>query len=179
MAQPTDAPPWIGEAPRLSQAAAVMFVGIVGVMIAGLQPQLLGALEQEGRLQAAQLGHAATAELLTMGLAAGFAGAFLKPRRLRLIGLLAGLALAVVDVLTARLSGEAITAARAVAGVPSGIMMWITLSLIARAPRPERWSGAYLTLQTLAQFLLATLLTAFVIGRAGANGGWLALAGVS
>jgi hypothetical protein len=179
IAEPAEAPAWIGEAPRLGQSAAVMFVGIVGVMIAGLQPQLLGALEQEGRLQAVQLGQAATAELLTMGLAAGFSGALLKPRRLRLIGLLAGLALAVVDLLTARLSGEAIIVARAVAGVPSGVMMWITLCLIARAPRPERWSGAYLTLQTLAQFLLATLLSAFVIGRAGANGGWLALAGVS
>lgn len=177
--EPTGAPAWIGDAPRVGQSAAVMLVGIVGVMIAGLQPQLLGALEQEGRLQAAQLGHAATAELLAMGLAAGLAGALLKPRRLRLIGLIAGLALAVIDVLTTRLSGEAITVARAAAGVPSGTMIWITLSLIARAPRPERWSGAYLTLQTLAQFLLATVLTAFVIGRTGANGGWLALAGVS
>ncbi len=175
----TDEPAWIGEAPRFSQSAAVMFVGIVGVMIAGLQPQLLGALEREGRLQAAQLGHAATAELLTMGLAAGFAGAWLKPTRLRAIGLLAGLALAAVDVLTTRLTGEAITVARAAAGLPSGILMWITLCVIARAPRPARWSGAYLTLQTLAQFLLATLLTAFVIERQGANGGWLALAGVS
>ncbi len=148
-ADPAAAPQWIGSAPSAGQSAAVMFVGIVGIMIAGLQPQLLGALEREGRLQAAQLGHAATAELLTMGLAVGFAGAWLKP------------------------------SARAAAGLPSGILMWITLCVIARAPRPARWSGAYLTLQTLAQFLLATLLTAFVIERQGANGGWLALAGVS
>ncbi|MDB5443621.1 MAG: hypothetical protein JWP73_1997 [Phenylobacterium sp.] len=172
-------PAWIGQAPSFSQSAAVMFVGIIGIMIAGLQPQLLGALQVEGRLQSAQLGHAATAELLAMGLAAGLAGAWLKPERLRLIGLLAGLALAALDVLTARLSGEAITVARAAAGLPSGILMWITLSVIARAPRPQRWSGAYLTLQTLAQFILASLLTAFVIERQGANGGWLALAGLS
>ncbi|MDB5494649.1 MAG: putative transporter, partial [Phenylobacterium sp.] len=172
-------PAWIGQAPSFSQSAAVMFVGIIGIMIAGLQPQLLGALQVEGRLQSAQLGHAATAELLAMGLAAGLAGAWLKPERLRLIGLLAGLALAALDVLTARLSGEAITVVRAAAGLPSGILMWITLSVIARAPRPQRWSGAYLTLQTLAQFILASLLTAFVIERQGANGGWLALAGLS
>lgn len=172
-------PAWIGPAPRPGQAAAVMFVGVVGIMIAGLQPQLLGALQQEGRLQSAQLGHAATAELLAMGLAAGLAGAWLKPNRLRLIGLLAGLALAALDVLTTRLSGEAITVVRAAAGLPSGILMWMTLCLIARAPRPERWSGVYLTVQTLAQFVLAALLTAFVIHRQGANGGWLALAGVS
>lgn len=170
---------WIGTAPTAVQATAVMFVGVVAIMIAGLQPQLLGALAQEGRLDAAQLGHAATAELLAMGLAAGGAGAWLKPRRLGLIGLVAGLALALIDVATTRLTGEAITLARAAAGLPSGVLMWITLCLIARAPRPERWSGVYLTIQTLAQFVVATLLTAFVIGRAGANGGWLALAGLS
>src|SRR5258708_7868322 len=101
-ADPAAAPQWIGSAPSAGQSAAVMFVGIVGIMIAGLQPQLLGALEREGRLQAAQLGHAATAELLTMGLAVGFAGAWLKPRRLRVIGLLAGLAPAAGGVLAPR-----------------------------------------------------------------------------
>jgi hypothetical protein len=156
-----------------------MFVGVVGIMIAGLQPQLLGALAQEGRLDPGQLGHAATAELLAMGLAAGAAGAWLKPRRMGLVGLAAGLALALVDALTARLSGEAVTLARAAAGVPSGLLMWVTLCLIARAPRPERWSGVYLTLQTAAQFVVASLLTAFVIGGMGAAGGWLALAGLS
>ncbi|MBI1199764.1 MAG: MFS transporter [Phenylobacterium sp.] len=170
---------WIGPAPSLAQSAAVIAVGITGVMIAGLQPQLLGALAREGRLSASQLGHAATGELLAMGLAAGLAGALLKPRRLRLIGLAAGLVLALLDLATTRLSGEAITLARAAAGVPSGVMIWMTVALIARAPRPERWSGVYLTLQTAAQFVLATILTAFVISGAGANGGWVALAGMS
>ncbi|MBW8814415.1 MAG: MFS transporter [Caulobacterales bacterium] len=170
---------WIGAAPSALQSVSAMFVGIVGVMIAGLQPQLLGALAEEGRLDPTQLGHAATAELLAMGLAAGAAGAWLKPRRMGLIGLVAGLVLALVDLLTTRLTGEAITAARAAAGVPSGVLMWITLCLIARAPRPERWSGIYLTLQTLAQFVVATLLTAFVIGRVGAAGGWVTLAALS
>ncbi|HET6971796.1 MAG TPA: MFS transporter, partial [Phenylobacterium sp.] len=169
---------WIGAPPTRLQSVAVMFVGVVGIMIAGLQPQLLGALAQEGRLDPAQLGHAATAELLAMGLAAGGAGIALKPRRLGLIGLVAGLALAVADVVTTRLSGEAVTVARAAAGAPSGVLMWLTLSVIARAPRPERWAGVYLTVQTLAQFLLATALTALVIPRMGANGGWLALAGL-
>ena len=170
---------WIGSAPTRAQAVAVMVVGVMGVMIAGLQPQLLGALAREGRLTAGQIGHAATGELLAMGLAAGIAGALLKPERLRVIGLVSALVLAGLDVLTTRLTGEAITLARAAAGLPSGVMIWVAVSLIARAPRPERWSGIYLTVQTLAQFILATLLTAFVIDGQGANGGWLALAGLS
>ena len=55
---------------RTGQVAAVLLVGIVGVLIPGLQPQLLGALASEGRLSVAALGSLASAELLAMGLAA-------------------------------------------------------------------------------------------------------------
>ncbi len=179
MTDRTAAPAWIGAPPNLVQACAVMTVGVMGVMIAGLQPLLLGALAQEGRLTAAQIGHAATAELLTMGLAAGAAGAWLKAERIRLIAFGSGLALAALNLLTLRATGEAATLVRAAAGLPSGLMIWVAIGLISRAPRPERWSGIYLTVQTLAQFLLATALTAWVVGRWGANGGFMALALVS
>jgi hypothetical protein len=179
MTDNTAAPAWIGPPPNLVQACAVMTVGVMGVMIAGLQPLLLGALAQESRLTAAQIGHAATAELLTMGLAAGAAGAWLKAERLKLIALASGLVLALLNVLTIKTTGEMITLVRAAAGVPSGLMIWIAIGLISRAPRPERWSGIYLTVQTLAQFLLAAALTAWVVGRWGANGGFLAMAIVS
>lgn len=174
-----DTPGWIGPRPSGLHAAAVMYIGVIGIMIAGVQPLLLGALQQEGRLTAAQLGHAATAELLTMGLAAGLAGGMLKGDRLRWIGVIAGLLLALLDIVTTRASGEALTLVRAAAGLPSGILMWITIGMITRAPRPERWSGAYLTIQTLAQFLLSLALTGVVVARYGANGGFLVLAGLS
>lgn len=175
----SSSPAWIGRPPTLIDAVSVMYVGVVGIMIAGVQPLLLGALQAEGRLTAAQLGHAATGELLTMGLAAGLAGVLLKAERLRAIGLAAGLLLAVLDAATLKASGEAITLVRAAAGLPSGVLMWITIGMITRAPRPERWSGVYLTLQTLAQFLVSLWLTGAVVARYGANGGFLALAGIS
>jgi hypothetical protein len=171
------APAWVGAPPSVTQSVAVMFVGVVGILIAGLQPLLLGALGQENRLSAAQLGHAATAELLVMGLAAALAGAWVKPERLKLIGLACGLALAAANLATLGVRGEGITLARAAAGAPEGLMLWMIISLISRAPRPERWSGIYLTVQTLAQLLLASALTAWVLGRYGANGGFVALAG--
>ena len=169
-------PGWIGAAPTPAQIFGLMLVGVTGILIAGLQPLLLGALAQEGRVTAAQLGRAATAELLTMGLAAGLAGAVLKPVRLKLVAVAAVVALAAVDAWTPSVRGEMVTVARACAGAPSGVLIWLTISLIARSPTPERWSGAYLTVQTLAQFLLATLLTIAVVPTYGANGGFIALA---
>ena len=106
---------WIGPAPKMSHVVAVFYIGIVGVMIAGLQPLLLGTLQAAGSLTAGELGHAATAELLTMGLAAGAAGAWLKPRGLRWIGLTSALALAAVDLVTLQVRHDAVTAIRALA----------------------------------------------------------------
>src|SRR5262249_39663550 len=84
----------IGERPTTLQLGVILLVGVCGVMIAGLQPLLLGTLAQEGRITAAQLGHAATAELLLMGLASAYAGARWKAERLRAIGVISALVLA-------------------------------------------------------------------------------------
>jgi len=170
------APAWIGTRPTAAQCFALMLVGVIGIMIAGLQPLLLGALAQEGRVTAAQLGRAATSELLTMGLVAGLAGAVLRPARLRLLAIVSLILLAAIDAATPFARGEAVTLARALAGAPSGVLVWITICLIARAPTPERWSGIYLTVQTLAQFLFAAFLTAAVVPRYGAGGGFVGLA---
>jgi hypothetical protein len=167
---------WIGERPTALQLGVVLLVGVCGVMIAGLQPLLLGTLTQEGRITAAQLGHAATAELLLMGIASAYAGARWKAEGLRAIGASSALALAMLNVATVWASGETVTLIRALAGIPSGILIWIAIAMIARSPTPERWAGIYLTVQTLAQFVVAAALTAWVISRSGANGGFVALA---
>lgn len=166
---------WIGPRPSRLQFSAVMFLGVTAIMIAGLQPLLLGTLEHEGRLTANQLGQAATAELLAMGLAAFVSGAALKPAQLKLIGIAASLILAAIDFATPFVAGDTITLMRGLAGLPSGVLMWITIALIARTPTPERWSGVYLTVQTLAQFVVATILSATIVPSFGSDGGWFAL----
>jgi hypothetical protein len=167
---------WIGARPSGLEIFAAMFTGVAGIMIAGLQPLLLGTLAQEGRITANQLGQAATAELLAMGAAAFLAGAALKPERMKVIAVATALLLAVLDASTPLVAGDAITLIRGVAGLPSGVLMWVTLAFIARTPRPEQWSGIYLTVQTLAQFLMATLIAMSVVPVYGASGGWIALA---
>ena len=176
----TDAPVgvWVGPRPSRVQFSAVMFLGVTAIMIAGLQPLLLGTLATEGRLTSNQIGQAATAELLAMGLAAFVAGAALKPAQLKLIGIIASLVLAAIDFATPFVAGDTITLVRGLAGLPSGVLMWITIALIARTPTPERWSGVYLTVQTLAQFLMATVLSATIVPRFGSDGGWFALGGL-
>jgi MFS transporter, DHA1 family, inner membrane transport protein len=155
---------------------AVLIVGIIGVLIPGLQPQLLGALALEGRLSAAAVGGLASVELLAMGIAAAAAGSMLSVHRLRAIAVTALLVTGLCDVMTPYLGAGGIFAARIVAGFGEGVLIWIAIGLIVRSDHPERWSGIYLMLQTLAQFAVASAL-----GMAASDsfGGFTALGAIS
>ncbi len=167
---------WVGKPLKPLEIAAILFVGSVGILIAGLQPQLLGALALEHSITDVELGQAATAELLTIGIAAGLAGALLKLNGLRWWGAGAALALALIDSMVGGERHLGVISNRAAAGIAEGIMLWIPVSMIARSLTPGRWSGIFLALQTLAQFGFSALLPTLVIAKYGAGGGFDALA---
>ncbi|GAA0301447.1 hypothetical protein GCM10009087_09010 [Sphingomonas oligophenolica] len=145
---------------------AVFVVGVIGVLIPGLQPQLLGALASEGRLSVSALGTLATVELLAMGIAAGGAGFVLPVSRLRAIAGAALLVTGGIDLLTPLLGIGALFGARIIAGLGEGVLIWIAIGFIIRTDRPERWSGIYLAAQTLAQFALASVIGYVAAGSA-------------
>jgi MFS family permease len=167
---------WIGAPPSLSQRLAVFWVGLVGVLFPGVGPLLLGGMEAAGRLTAAQIGQAGMAELVAMGIGAAVIGPLFGERRLRLAAVTCGVLLAVLDLATTRTSGDLLILVRALAGLPGGAMIWLITGMIVRAPRPEQWSGLYLTIQTLAQLGVVTAIGAFVVGPFGPDGGFLVLA---
>jgi hypothetical protein len=158
------------------QAGAAIGVGINSLLVIGVMPILLGALADEHRLTAAGIGQAATVELLAMGVATALAGLLLEPRRLKAIGAAASLALAVADLASLWGAGAGLMGLRAAAGAAEGVLLWITVGMIARTVTPERWAGVFFTAQTLAQLGLAVVLALWVMPRFGANGAFAALA---
>jgi MFS family permease len=157
------------------EIVAVMIVGVAGVLIPGLQPQLLGALAASGRISTGAIGPLATIELLAMGLAAGGAGFVLNQRRVRPIAIGSLLLAALCDMMTPAAIGGEIFALRALAGLAEGVAIWLAIGFIIRSSGPERWSGVYLGIQTAAQFALASIIAAVVVGHANASGFfWLA-----
>lgn len=152
---------WIGAAPSRSQGLAALVVGCVGIMVAGLQPVLLGSLQAAGRISAAELGHAATLELLALGLGAGLSGTLLEGRRLKPVVIAAGLIYVIANILTLGVRGEMLTGVRGLAGLPGGVMIWVATEMIVRSPTPTRWAGIYLAVQTLAQLAVASGLAVF------------------
>jgi MFS family permease len=172
---------WIGEPPTGLKIVVVFFVGIIGILIPGVQPIVLAALAAEHHITLTQMGHAATAELLAMGLGAALAGALLPPRRLIFIGVISSLVMALFNWFTPFVTGEAVTALRAVTGLTGGILIWITSCLIARSAMPDRWAAIYLAVQTLTQLLIGALMSSWAEPLWGARGDFslLALASVA
>ncbi len=155
--------------------SAVILLGVLALTIIGVGPALLGALVDEHRLSASGLGLTAMLELLCMGVTTGLAGAFLKAERLRTVGLIGTLLLAAADVGTVHASGGYVLAMRALAGVPEGLLLWITVGLIARSDTPERIAGIFFTWQVIVQLALAATMAAYVVRHFGADGGFAIL----
>jgi MFS family permease len=171
---------WIGPRPTARQITAIVFVGTIGILIPGVQPVILGALLSEGHVNLSQLGHAASAELLAMGLTAALAAALLPPRQLRTVCIAAGLAFALGNYFTPMARGETVTALRAITGAAGGLLIWITASMVARSAAPDRWAGIYLTVQTLAQLIFAAIMSSWINPDHAVRGdfGLLAAAGL-
>jgi hypothetical protein len=161
------------------QSAAIIAVGINSLLVLGVLPVLLGALVDEGRLTNSELGLAAMVELISMGLATGLMGLTPRPARLRTIAALAAVVLAVIDAAALGQRHGALIGLRGVAGALEGVLLWITIGFIVRTATPERWAGVFFTAQTAAQLVLALILGVWVLPRAGADGGFVALAAVS
>lgn len=162
------------------KAGATIAVGVNALLFAGVIPVLLGALADEGRLSAAGIGLTAMTESLAMGVSTAAMGLIRRPRRVRLIAAAATLFLAAVNLAVTAAHGPVLTVLRGAAGAAEGVLLWITVSMIARTQTPERWAGVYFAAQTLAQLALALSLALAVVPRFGANGGFavLALTGV-
>jgi hypothetical protein len=135
-----------------------MAVGVLAMVVAGIQPVVLGALQSAGRMSLSQMGVAATVELLALGLMSALAEVIFSVRYLRIIGIATGVALIALNLLSTVVSTWGLITVRAMAGVAGGILVWITAGLITRSKAPERFSSVFLTTQTLAQLGVATLL---------------------
>lgn len=157
----------------------VLYIGVVALLIAGLQPVVLGGLMEAGRLSVAGIGLAATVELLALGLACGASAALLRPTGLRAKLAVAALAHALCNLATLWMADGALIGLRAATGVFAGVMLWSTVGMIARSARPERQAGVFVTVQTLAQMVLAALLPRTAMAAWGVDGALVVLAVIS
>jgi hypothetical protein len=175
MAQDHDVHEAFGPPLSALEAGSAIALGAIALLMAGVLAEMLGQLADEGRLGAQSIGFVAFLEGITMAGVTGIAGILIKPKHLRRIGAIAALVLVAADFGTLAASGIGVYVIRFIAGIPEGILLWLTVSMIARTAVPERWSAVFFTAFVGAQLVLALACWAYVMPRWGANGGFAAL----
>jgi hypothetical protein len=160
------------------EAGAAIGLGVLALLIAGLFGLLLAALAEEHRISASGIGFVTMLEALTTGLVTSLAGILLKPVRLKTIGVVATLAVIALDLATVGASGRSIFIVRGLAGAAEGVLLWISIGFISRTATPERWAAVLFTGMGVTQLIAATVVSALVLPRFGANGGYAAVAAI-
>lgn len=167
---------WLVGNPSGLQLASALWIGSVGLLILGLQPVLLGALYTEGHVTGDELALVATAEMIAIAIGSAIVAMLLPARNMRWKSTLLLILLALANLWTAyAVTANSLIGARALAGIAEGGLVAVATELIARSRRAERIGGYFVTLQTLAQCALALLLALYVVPKAGAAGGFIAL----
>jgi hypothetical protein len=161
-----------GQAYTPLETGGAIALGVIALLMANLMSLLLSALAEEHRLSASGIGLTAMLEALMAGLVTGAAGIVLKPRRLRLIAAVASALTVVADLATMSVSGDGVMLVRTLAGIPEGVMLWIAIGLISRTQTPERWAAVLFTGMGITALGAATLLSAVILPRGGASGGY-------
>ncbi len=107
---------------------AALVIGTMGLMIAGVQPVLFGALIAAHRISTAQIGHIAAAELISVGI--GVADAMLTCESLRVAATGALILLAALNLATILVDGTGVLIVRGLAGLPGGVLLWMATAVI-------------------------------------------------
>ena len=168
-------PDWLVGSFSRRQLIAALWIGSVGLLILGLQPILLGAMFAEGRVSLDELAVVATAEILTIAIGSAIASLLVSTRRLTMKSVVLLLALAVLNcAMSYATSAAGIVIVRSLAGLVEGAMVAVSIELIARSTHAERLGGFFVTLQTLAQSVIALVLARWIVPTAGSSGGFSA-----
>lgn len=155
-----------------SAIVSTVALGIGFGCINPLQPMLLAAMADAGRLTIPEMGRVATAEMIGMAIATTIAALWLKPVRLRRLGAMAVSVAMLANASTAFAEGAGILACRFVNGAMAGVALWILVGLVSRVAAPARVFAIYVTVQATVSLVLSGLLSAIVLPRLGALGGY-------
>ncbi|MCU1739313.1 MULTISPECIES: SDR family NAD(P)-dependent oxidoreductase [unclassified Pseudomonas] len=159
---------------------AALTLGSVAVLMVGLQPLLLGELLAAGRLSLEGVGLVAMGEIVALGAGVIVGDLLRSMMNLRFITIVAAVFTAALDLMTTTATGDTgLIVVRALAGLTEGLLLWGAVSLIVQGPHPDRVSGLFMVVQTLAQGVIAAVLAFWVLPRQSVSGGFVLLAMIS
>ncbi len=161
-----------GGQPAVSVGCA-MLIGTNALMILGVQPLLLGALTEEGRLSVAAIGRLAMVEVLALAVGSAVGSRIMIGDGIRNKTSLACAVLALANFGTYLAhSPIALFGLRAAAGCVEGLALGVTIVILTHTRHPGRVNGLFLGLQTIPQMIAAYFLPVMILPHWGANAGF-------
>lgn len=158
-----------------TEISAALAFGIVGLLILGLQPIVLGELVSHKLLTLQGLGIVAMAEIIALGLGVLLGDAMLPLTQMRKIATITVILVAALDLAASWCSGTLLFGVdRAASGLAEGVLVWIATCSIVRSGKPDKVAGVFLTTQTIAQALVAGACALFLVPHFGWKAGFVA-----
>jgi DHA1 family inner membrane transport protein len=158
---------------------ASIALGCVALLMCGIQPLALGALQAAGRLSIPQMGSAATFELLALGCVSAWLAGRVRPRSLRLWTFVGCALLIAANAIGLASSGAAFILTRTMAGFGGGIVVWVAAVVITRQADAPRINAIFLASQSITQGVSAALIPVFLTPLWAANASIAVLGGMA
>ena len=163
----------------LAGLIASIALGCVALLMCGIQPLALGALQSAGRLSIPQMGAAATFELLALGCVSAWLAGRVRPRSLKLWTFVGCAILIAANAMGLAASGAGFIMTRTMAGFGGGIVLWVTAVIITRHADAPRVNAIFLSAQSVTQGISAALIPVFLTPRWAANASLTVLGGTA
>lgn len=146
----------------------MLFIGAVGVIAVGVQSAMYGSLERAGRIDVTNIGIAASAEMVALAAGVVLAGKLARRFNLPLLACLGASGLVLANLAMPYAPGPALIAARILAGISGGLLLWLANAYIVLAHRVVQLAALFLILQTALQLSVAAGAAAFAPQNADA-----------
>lgn len=171
---------WLAGSFSAREVPAALWLGSVGLLVLGLQPILLGAMFTEGKVDLDGLALIATCEIVAIAIGSTLGNVYGIRAGVRTKATIFLLALAALNVATGFASGlGGYLAVRGLAGLIEGMLVVLSIELVARSAHAQRLGGYFVMAQTMLQAVLALILALWVLPTWGSSGGFAAMAVVS
>lgn len=160
-------------------AAIVSLFMVTAYLVLGLYPLIFADMLAAGRATIPQLSRIATTDFLTVGLVSLAAPRFLSLERVRLKAFCAAMFTIAGNLWSTQLNGDAMILSRLVAGIGSGVLIWLQYAYVARTAKAGALSGIYLAVYVVGAVGVSYFTSSLIVPRFGVNGTFVAMAGIA
>ncbi|PNP94756.1 MFS transporter [Sphingobium sp. SA916] len=153
-----------------------MTIAVGAALVTWVTPILYTQMVVEGLMTTAQIGRAASVELLCAAAASAITGARFSTEGLRRKLLCATIIFTLANLVSGFVGYPMILVMRGICGACSSVFLWFLFNVFARSTRPTQLYGMFLVTEGVLGLIVASVTTGAILPMFGSQGGYIALA---